>query len=241
MNSIRRVSSDLLTYSCLHTQVRTGASSRLSIYDGSEWGYPSEIEQFLTSDEISLEEPAAILDCKGWQEGFSAEDFVISDLLKLKIRITPSQLSQQLSLLGYNLEARQVANAIKKIRRKEILLPYVLYGGLGLTSNFCVEIVCEDFWRSKLISMTPLFPFSMHYESSKGVILWEQVPASQQVDYYQFFRSIEQMNGVESVHPIITVAQKGSRAAVDLTAYCRYGSRGWSTDPEILNLYDYIE
>ena len=237
---IKKTAAEYLSYSCLHTQTRTGASCRLSLYDGSEWKYPEEIGLFVEHDNASIEASASCLDCRGWQDGLTEEDFTICDLLKRNIRATPSQLSQQLHIQGYDMPARQVANAIKRIQRREILLPFISYGGLGLTSNFCVEISCNKAWRSKLFSMTPLFPFSMHYESTEGVILWEQVPSSQQVDYYQFFRSIEQMKGVDEVHPIITVAQKGSRAMGDLAVNMRFGSRGWTVDPDLLDLYDYI-
>jgi DNA-binding Lrp family transcriptional regulator len=240
-NSIKRVASDYLTYSCLHTQVRTGASSKLSLYNGKAWEYPTEIGTLIESDEILVEEPASYLECKGWLDGLTEEDFTICDILKRNVRFSPSQVSQQLRIQGYEIGARKVANTIKRIQRKEILLPFISYGGLGLTSNFCVEVICNKAWRSKLFTMTPLFPFSMHYESTEGVVLWEQVPSSQQVDYYQFFRSIEQMKGVEEVHPIITVAQKGSRAMGDLAVNMRFGSRGWSVDPELLDLYTYID
>ena len=80
----------------------------------------------------------------------------------------------------------------------------------------------------------------MYYISARGIIVWTSVPANQQVEYYQVFRALQQMSGVDMVQPIMTISQRGSRATMDLTKNWEYEDGVWSVKPEEVDLRQYL-
>ncbi|MEE9540110.1 MAG: hypothetical protein V3V85_01295, partial [Candidatus Thorarchaeota archaeon] len=129
---------------------------------------------------------------------------------------------------------------IQKLHAKRVTLPFIVYGGLGLSANFCFEILCNDKWKKQILSVLPTLANVMYYSSNKGILLWVQVPSQQQVDYYQMFRSLEKKNGVKSVQSIMTIVQKGTRTMHELVHYWDYRRNQWSVPPEELDLGAYL-
>ena len=70
--------------------------------------------------------------------------------------------------------------------------------------------------------------------------MWTSVPAYHQVEYYQVFRALQQMSGVEMVQPIMTISQSGSRSTIDLTNKWEYEDGVWSVKPEEVDLRQYL-
>ncbi|MFX1607243.1 MAG: hypothetical protein ACFFDD_15260, partial [Promethearchaeota archaeon] len=66
------------------------------------------------------------------------------------------------------------------------------------------------------------------------------VPGSHQVEYYQIFRSLQQMSGVEMVQPIMTISQRGSRSTIDLTRNWEYEEGVWNVKPEEVDIRQYL-
>ena len=80
------------------------------------------------------------------------------------------------------------------------------------------------------------FPWTMYYLSARGIIVWTSVPASHQVEYYQVFRALQQMSGVDRVQPIMTISQSGSRSIDDLVRHWEYEDGVWSVKPHEVDL-----
>jgi hypothetical protein len=158
-------------------------------------------------------------------------DFYIGAEMKLDVRASPSKISEGLRYRGIEVDSRKAAQSMKKLQNEDLLLPYVSFAGTGLSANFCFEIVCDDEWKTRLVAAIGKIPTSIYYLSSRGIILWIQVPSYHQVDYYKILRTLEEELGVKSVQPIMTIKQVGSRTVLDLVRNLTYGRRGWSGDP----------
>ena len=81
----------------------------------------------------------------------------------------------------------------------------------------------------------------MYYISSRGIIVWTMTPGEHQVEYYQLFRALEQKPGVDSVNPIMTISQRGSKSMLDLTRNMTYQNGRWSVDPEDIDISPYMD
>lgn len=90
------------------------------------------------------------------------------------------------------------------------------------------------------MSLMSLVPTAIYFVSSRGIIFWIQVPSQHQVEYYQYFRSLERMPGVESVQPIMTLVQMGSRSMLDLARHWKAENDFWYVEPEDLDLVSYL-
>ena len=174
--------------------------------------------------------------CKGPAPDFGETELAVGSQLQMNIRAPPSQISKNLAVRGWDIDARKVSQVIHKLNNRSLLLPYVAVYGLGLSSNFCFEIVCNESWRDRILSTIVTFPWTMYYLSARGIIVWTSVPASQQVEYYQVFRALQQMSGVEMVQPIMTISQSGSRSIDDLVRNWEFEDGVWSVKPHEVDL-----
>ncbi|MHA2157955.1 MAG: hypothetical protein ACXABE_03600 [Candidatus Thorarchaeota archaeon] len=152
----------------------------------------------------------------------------IAAQIQSESRAGPSKISSNLRIRGVDVDARRVAKVDRTLRESNLLMSYVMFGGLGLSSNFCFEIICTDKWKQRILPLVAQFPWVMYYVSNRGIIVWTMTPGSHQVDYYQMFRALEQNQGVELVHPIMTIAQGGSKTVTDLTRGLTLESGKWS-------------
>ncbi|MFX0107386.1 MAG: hypothetical protein ACFE7R_03815 [Candidatus Hodarchaeota archaeon] len=237
----RDVSNILFDYSCLHTQIGSGADTNLSLFDGTNWRFPDELVKCINEEaDWSGEKAIRVLLCQGYQKGLSEDDFLILNNYRLDIRAPPREISANLRMRGWNFDARQVAQTIRKMNDKKAVLPFLIFDSVGLSTNFCFEVVCTKPWRESILQSCPYLPSSTYFLSSQGIIIWAQVPSNQQVEYYQLFRTLEDCSGIQSVHPIMTIKQHGSRSELDLTKFWRYGSEGWMADSSMLDLTTYM-
>ncbi|MHA1948888.1 MAG: hypothetical protein ACXAAO_00535 [Candidatus Thorarchaeota archaeon] len=240
--SVRDFSQEFFDYASMHYQTGTGTKSNLNLYVENKWTLPS----FLGKDQINLVAdaddlaPPPLIRCGGVREEFTQTDLAIATQFQTDARAGPSKVSSDLQIRDIDVDARRVAQLDRKLRENELLLPYVIFGGLGLSSNFCFEIICNDVWKNRILELVSQFPWVMYYLSSRGIVVWTMTPGPHQVEYYQMFRTIEQNPGVEKVHPIMTIAQIGSKSMMDLTRNLTYDSGLWSTRPEDVDLTDYI-
>lgn len=240
-DSIRAVSKTYFDYSSLHYQTGSGARINLSLFEDSEWILPRVIESPFEEEIQDIEKLPVLVMCKGVQSEFGEVELAVGTQLQLDVRAPPSKISKNLSTHGWNIDPRRVANVIHKLNNRSLILPYVaVLSGLGLTSNFCFEIVCNDAWRDRILSTVVTFPWTMYYLSARGIIVWISVPASHQVEYYQVFRALQQMSGVDIVQPIMTISQRGSRSTIDLTKNWVYENGIWSVKPEDVDLRQYL-
>ncbi|MFW9793494.1 MAG: hypothetical protein ACFFEE_04270, partial [Candidatus Thorarchaeota archaeon] len=225
----------------IHYQTATGTQSNLELLVDNKWKLPN----FLGKGKIDILSNSyfaspPIIKCGGVRPEFTQADLAIATQIQSDSRAGPSRVSTSLLMRDIDVDARRVATVDKKLRENKLFLPYVLFSGLGLSSNFCFEIICNEQWKERTLALVSQFPWVMYYLSSRGVIIWTMSPGPHQVEYYQMFRTLEQNSGVDKVHPIMTITQGGSRSMMDLTKNLTYESGVWSVRPEDVDLTDYI-
>lgn len=238
---ISDISSILFEYSSLHHQVAIGNSLSFSHFDGSQWRYPDEIAAALdTEREICHGDNPRLLFCQGHRRGLSLEDYLVLIEHRIGARQPPRVLSSRLRAHGWDLGAKEVTNSLRKLNTRNMLLPFIAVSFIGLSTNLCFEIICNDEWRERILSSAKYIPSCYYYLSQKGIILWAHVPSNHQVDYYQLFRSLAENPGVESVQPIMTLLPKGSQSELELIKNWKYRKHGWTADPMSLDLTNYL-
>ncbi len=225
----------------LHVQEGMGSCFNLSLYEMGEWAFPSDLKSAFEEDHFPQDVgPTRHLECSGPRKGFTPKDFLVASEYKKDARALPSSISQGLKMRGWDFDTRRVSQSIQKIHAKRVALPFMVYDGLGLSANFCFEILCNNEWKKHILSALPALANVMYFSSNKGILLWIQVPSQQQVDYYQMFRSLEKKKGVKSVQSIMTIAQKGTRTMHELVHYWDYRRNQWSVPPGELDLGAYL-
>jgi len=239
-DSIRAVSRTYFDYSSLHYQTGSGAKSNLGLFEDGLWTLARVVESPFEDAKLDVAGLPLLLLCKGVQSDFGVTDLVVGSQLQLDVRAPPSKISKSLSTYGWEIDSRHVSQVIHKLHTRALIHPYVLISGPGLSSNFCFEIVCNESWRDRILSTIVTFPWTMYYLSSRGIIVWISVPAYHQVEYYQVFRALQQMNGVQTVQPIMTISQSGSRSTIDLTRNWEYENGIWSVTPEEVDLRQFL-
>lgn len=239
-DSIRAISKIYFDYSSLHYQIGSGVRSNLSLFKNGHWKLAQVVETPFEDTSEDINKLPVLLMCKGPQLEFGETELAVGSQLQIDVRAPPSKISRNLALQGWDIDPRKVSQIIHKLNNRSLILPYVIVYGLGLSSNFCFEIVCNESWRDRILSTIVTFPWTMYYLSARGIIVWTSVPASHQVEYYQVFRALQQMSGVDMVQPIMTISQSGSRSTIDLTRNWKYKEGFWSVKPEEVDLRKYL-
>ena len=238
--SVREVSRTYFDYSSLHYQTGSGAKSNLGLFEDNQWNLARAVDSPFDETDLDVDGLPLLLICKGVQVDFGQTDLAVGSQLQLDIRAPPSKVSRSLSAHGWDVEPRRVSQVIHKLQNRALIHPYAVVNGLGLSSNFCFEIVCNESWRDRILATIVNFPWTMYYLSARGIIVWTSVPANHQVEYYQVFRALQQMTGVEMVQPIMTISQSGSRSTIDLTRNWEYEDGIWSVKPDEVDLRQYL-
>lgn len=234
--SVRDISQEFFDYASLHYQSEVGANTNLHLYNVDEWMLPSYLREDSTDFAASPYESPPLIQCRGPKEEYTHYDLAIAAQIQSDSRAGPSKISDNLRIRGFDVETRRVAKLDKKLRDNNLLMSYVLFGGLGLSANFCFEIVCNDHWKQRILTLVAQFPWVMYYLSNRGIVVWTMTPGNHQVDYYQMFRTLEQNPGVEKVHPIMTIAQGGSKTVMDLTRGITLENGKWSINIDDVDL-----
>lgn len=239
-DSVRAISKTYFDYSSLHYQTGSGVKSNLSLSEKGRWTLAGVVESPFEEAIHEIDKLPVLLLCKGVQSEFGQTELAVGSQLQLDVRAPPSLISKTLATQDWNIDARRVSQVIQKLYNRSLILPYTVFPGLGLSSNFCFEIVCNDSWRDRILSTIVTFPWTMYYLSTRGIIVWTSVPAYHQVEYYQVFRSLQQMSGIDIVQPILTISQRGSRSTIDLTRNWEYENGVWSVKSEDVDLRQYL-
>ena len=240
-SSIRDFSQEFFDYASIHYQTATGTQSNLQLLVDNIWTLPTFLKKGdvdVTVKSENVQPP--LIQCGEVKEQFTQLDLAIATQIQTDSRIGPSQASANLKMRNIHVDSRRVALVIRKLRENELFLPYVLFGGLGLSSNFCFEIICNESWKNRILNLVAQFPWVMYYLSSRGIVIWTMSPGLHQVEYYQMFRTLEQNPGVEKVQPIMTIAQSGSKSMMDLTKNLTYEFGNWSIRPKDVDLTNYL-
>jgi DNA-binding Lrp family transcriptional regulator len=242
LKSIRGITKSIFDYSSIHIQTQSGAISNVSLFNNESWDLPQNLENMLNLDEIvSQEEYPPLLNSTEPKLGFSHDEFIIAAEIQLDARAPPSKISEGLRMRGINIDPKKISTILRKFQNHNLSLPYLMFALPRLSSNFCFEIICNDEWKARILMTIKKFPWVMYYLSSRGIIVWTMTSGEHQVEYYQLFRALEQKPGVSSVQPIMTIAQRGSRAMLDITKDLTFTDGRWSIGPERLDIGDYIE
>jgi DNA-binding Lrp family transcriptional regulator len=235
-SQVKNISQILFDYSSLHQQEASGTDTNLSLYQDGQWAY-SEVASNLAEGEILPrdDERINVLECKDWVEGLTERDFIVASEYRDALRDPPRVFLKKLHAADWNFDSKQVMQSVRKSHSRNLILPFIFFRGVGLSTNFCFEIVCDETWRKRIMLAVTHFPSATYFLSPRGIIIWTQVPSNQQVEYYQAFRSLEDCNGVDSVQPIMTIFLKGSRSELDFTQRWKFGSNGWTCDRSLLD------
>jgi len=228
-------------YVSLHVQSSMGAESNLALLNNGTWSISEVIRQ--PPEAAPVEKAGStlhVLSCGGRRKEFQPLDFAVTSELRSDCRASPETVSQSLRIKGWDVDTKQVISSTHRLIERRVILPYTVFAGIGLSGNFCFEVVCKPDWTERILSLMPLVPAALYFVSSRGVILWIQVPSQHQVEYYQYFRSLEHKRGVESVLPIMTLVQKGSRSMLDLARHWKREDDFWYVDTDDLDLASYL-
>jgi hypothetical protein len=236
------ISAILFDYSNLHPQEASGSETNLSLMKDNKWLFSEVIKQ-IDSDDIPLRKDKKMthLTCQGWQGGLTADDFNVISLYRNALRDPPRVLVDTIQMQGMDYDPKQVAQSVRKSYDRDIIQPFTSFRGVGLSTNFCFEVISDQTWKDRIQKAIVHLPAVTYYLSPLGIIVWAQVPSEHQVEYYQLFRSLESHKGVKSVNPIMTIDLKGSRSELDLTKFMRFGSSGWTVDRDQLDLSGYFD
>ncbi|MBD3408018.1 MAG: hypothetical protein GF411_18000 [Candidatus Lokiarchaeota archaeon] len=241
IGSIDLLKDEIFSHVSVHSMRACGTHYNMDLYSGDIWEFPELATQFLHPDGmLSSDIEPNLLYCNGKNAKIRVSDFEISCQYRMDIRAPPSEIKKFLSLRNFEYDVRFISRSIRRCKRNGILLPHTSWGSLGLPNNFCFEILCNGEWIQRISHALELFPKSLSYLSDRGIVVWIQVPGYHQVDYYQLMRNLEQYEGVESVESIMTLKQKGSRSTLDLLKHWEKKNDRWTTNPESLDLSQYI-
>ncbi|MFW9918082.1 MAG: winged helix-turn-helix transcriptional regulator [Candidatus Thorarchaeota archaeon] len=239
-NSIKKLSKTIFDYVSIHTQDIVGADRNLSLYQNGIWKFPDAAKLLFENEDLpNPETTPRILTCSEDVSSFREIDYKIALAVKQSSRASPSEIARNLLRKGIDVDPKQISTVVRKLYDRSIVLPYTVFA-LGLTSDFCFEIVCNEFWKQRIMSVLPLLPYTMSYFSPNGVIIWAASPGVQQVEYYQLFRLLEEHSGVKSVRSLMTINMKGSRVIDDFVESWRYTRNGYSVPSEEFNLSEYL-
>jgi len=242
IQSIKGAAKSLFDYSSIHIQTQSGATSDIALFHNDSWDLPESLENMLKLDEITdSEDYPPLLNSTDTKLGLSKEDFIIAAGMQLDARAPPSKLSENLRMRGMNIDPKKISTITRKLQSHCLTLPYLSFLIPKLSSNFCFEIICNDYWKSRILSTIKKFPWVMYYLSTRGITVWAMIPENHQVEYYQLFRALEQKPGVNSVQPIMTISPCGSKSMLDLTRNLQYIDGHWSIKLENLDIGNYID
>ncbi len=238
MRSVDSLAPDVFDNYTLHLQRGLGASWNLELFEDGKWALPCDVTALMDATPPGAAEVTAVhrLSCTGPLRGLDVIDFAVASQLRVNSRMQAVEIHRLLRLRGLEVSERRAARSVNKLYRKRVVTPVVSFGGLGLSTNFCFEIICDPDWRGHIIERLPLLPSTVHFESHKGLVVWIQVPGEQQVEYYRMFRSLEAEPGVHSVQPIMTVRLKGSKSMLDIVRYWNSERRKWVVPRVALDL-----
>ncbi len=239
--SIDRLRGTIFSEATLHGQVGMSRDTNLDLLNDGTWSFPSDLELLPDPDEAvpPISSPP-VLWCIGPNQALTPFDFTIASLLRVNYRQNITELTEQLRTMGFRADTSMVAFSLRKIQQTGVTLPFLAFGGIGLSTNFCFEIICNKQWRDRILSFTSLLPTSITYISDAGLIVWVGTPSNHQAEYYKIFHSLELLDGVDIVNPILAVGPSGSRNMADIGRYWSSSLEHWSVDPALLDLSQYI-
>ncbi|TXT54128.1 MAG: hypothetical protein BAJATHORv1_90077 [Candidatus Thorarchaeota archaeon] len=241
LSSIEQLQDETFEHTSVHLMRASGTHFNMDLFSNEQWRFPDQATGFLhPGAPLPTGIEPSLLYCKGRNPKVAPYDFEIISQYRLDIRASPSTIQKFLSLRNIEYDVRYISRSIKRCRRNNLLLPNVSWGSLGLPNNFCFEILCNGEWVQRITHALELFPNSLSYISDRGIVIWIQVPGYHQVDYYQMIRNLERYESVESVESIMTLKQKGSRSTLDLLKNWRIEKGEWTTNPDSLDLGEYI-
>lgn len=225
----------------LHSQIGMARDTNLPLYKDGSWRFPLELRSIAEHDasELGIAAPH-VLWCNGPGSRLTPLDYIVASQLRVNLRMTKKYLIEHLHRMGFQMDDAVVSSALARVRKAGVILPTIVFSGIGLSTNFCFEIVCNEYWRDRILSYTPLLPASITYLSDKGIVLWLSVPAEHHVEYYQIFQSLAAQEGVTSVTPLMAVGPSGSRSMDNIGQFISSSNDSWAVEPHSLDLSRYI-
>ena len=240
-NSIKNLSTSIFDYASVHIQTAMSADRNLSLYRNGQWGFSESAKLLFEDEKFPIPKTHShMIPCSENSYSFGELDYRIAVTSKQDSRATPSELAKMLLRQGIEIDPKRITTTVRKLYERNVILPYVVFA-LGLTSDFCFEIICNEYWKQRIIDVLPLLPYTVSSASPRGIIIWASVPGRQQVEYYQLFRSLEEHSGVQSVKSIMTINMKGSRNITDFVDTWRYTKDGYTVPSDEFDLERFLQ
>lgn len=238
--SVSSLTHNIFDYATIHIQQAMGLQFNLGLFRNNEWAFSEHLQTPLQDGLPSEGADSYMLRCHGTMDGFSPLDFLVGSQLKLDYRAPPRKIARALETKGFEFDTKEIGEIVRRLKKRNLVLPYISFDGLGLDSSFCFEIICNDHGRDHILRLLTLVPQATYFVSSEGIVIWLRIPSKQQVRYYNTFKSLEKRDDVDLVQPILTVRVKGSRGTTDFTTEWSYGNGDWEIDPYQLDLSRYM-
>lgn len=238
--SVSRLTNSIFEYATIHIQQAMGNQYNFGLLKNKEWAFSEHLH---TLKEEALPPQASdnyMLRCQGPTDGFSPIDFLVASHLKLDYRAPPRKMVRALEVKGFDFDAKEISEIIRRLKQQRIVLPYISFDGVGLDSSFCFEIICNKHGQDYILRLLRLVPQATFFVSAEGLIVWLSIPSKHQVLYYNAFENLERRPDIDLVQPILTVRAKGSRGTTDFATEWSYGRDDWDVDPYQLDLSRYM-
>ncbi len=222
----------------IHIQVGQGTNTNIDLFQNGKWLLPEEVKD--SNGVFKAYAECGYFGNKGIDRHMTARDFFVASELKIDYRATTAEIQKRIASHGIESNQQQISRSLNKLKRKKIVKPYITFTNIGLNSNFCFEIICEEEAREIVLHLLALVPKSTYFVTDKGFIAWIQSPSEHQVEYYSRFMQLERDPGIKSMKSIMTVTLTGSRAITDMIDGWVYTKRGWTVRQSRLQLAEHI-
>jgi hypothetical protein len=238
--SIHSLKPNIFENYSIHEERWAGAHANLSLLTLEQWDYPKDITKPLLTGQISSTKPSCYVECQDGIDGLSEIDFVVGNELVLNARGIPTTIKKELDRKGWEYDKGKISRSMQRLQKYELVKPRVSLNGVGLTTNLCIEIACKPQIINKIVSVFCMTPSSVFFGSDKGLVVWLKVPSKDQFEYCKILELLETQKDVESINPIMTIGQRGTRDTLDLVRYWEFRENGWWVPRQQVNLTEYI-
>jgi hypothetical protein len=188
----------------------------------------------------SYQSAEAVVTCEGYKTGLTVEDFWVVDVAGFHMRKTAKEIQEILKGRGFDLETRQIAYRRKKLIKHGVMAPFLWFAYVGLHYAFTVEIVCSQQAIQKIIDVMKGFPEVVPLITDRGVILSLLFPSYHLSDYYQFFSKLLEMDGVESIKPILASERSFGKNYIDIFGNLEFGAKGFSDSSSDVDIASFV-
>lgn len=232
--SVTQLAEDRFTFWCLHEGVAAGFSRDMSLLDGDGWAYPAVLVLHGSIPELpSSFRPT--FSRNDVDSTYNPIDFLVSDTLGSDCRMSSSELAVYTGLSATTAQRRR-----KKLLAGGVTVPVAFWHqGFG---HIRVECECSKEMQRTILATALKVPMAAYYVTTKGIVLWLDVPLEHIGKYVSFYKSMFNSRKIVSHRLIVGKTWPTSRPRVDIVDGWNYGTRGYTIEGLDINpdILDYL-